>query len=516
MQNYILQGQHVSIIRNKKTGHSRGYGFMTFETHEAAERILHLYNGSKIMPGTMNRFCLNWAFSRFKGRPSQYKSSGSTKSSNYQRRAPDQIVNNMKQVQSSNLSLSTTADIPLDVIENILLRLPAKSIVRHRTTCKAWTSLTSTPTFIYQHLKNRKSLSDPIFVIGSTIEQANTCFSSNYSMEAICSFRTMEFEFPSGFSQTMTPYAVSNTCNGLVCVYRSFSNNDFASVVNPSIRETIQLPESSMFLTRSVPRCICSIGIGYDHFSDTYKIVRMFKKQETIMFGSTGVEYEVITLGGRNCHWRYLGYIRYHVATGRPPVFLHDTIYWLMSMRLPHSLTDVILSFNVRTETVHMFPVPEVRQISSLLVLGECLCILSEDAAWGSNANLYVLEDNKWVKKHTIEYNPIGRFSNPIANCEGKIFFTSIFPSLFSIWTANRDLFAEYYYDTKSGGFGKTATLLRSSESFIRSDTIRGCAESLVSPIFYLQKSNSPCPVFHIFGQRWATLYPTNSFSVSF
>ncbi|KAJ4766855.1 Polyadenylate-binding protein RBP47B [Rhynchospora pubera] len=51
----------VKIIRNKLTGLPDGYGFIEFISHDAAERILHSYNGVQIMPGTEHPFRLNWA-----------------------------------------------------------------------------------------------------------------------------------------------------------------------------------------------------------------------------------------------------------------------------------------------------------------------------------------------------------------------------------------------------------------------------------------------------------------------
>lgn len=51
----------MKIIRNKLTGLPEGYGFIEFISHDAAERILHSYNGVQIMPGTEHPFRLNWA-----------------------------------------------------------------------------------------------------------------------------------------------------------------------------------------------------------------------------------------------------------------------------------------------------------------------------------------------------------------------------------------------------------------------------------------------------------------------
>ncbi|GAB2287036.1 Polyadenylate-binding protein rbp47b' [Dionaea muscipula] len=66
-ENYLLScfastGEVVSIkiIRNKITGQPEGYGFIEFNSHAAAERVLQAYNGTP-MPGTEQLFRLNWA-----------------------------------------------------------------------------------------------------------------------------------------------------------------------------------------------------------------------------------------------------------------------------------------------------------------------------------------------------------------------------------------------------------------------------------------------------------------------
>ncbi|KAG8368333.1 hypothetical protein BUALT_Bualt15G0034700 [Buddleja alternifolia] len=50
----------VKIIRNKQTGHSERYGFIEFDSHASAEKVLQTYNGN-MMPNTEQPFRLNWA-----------------------------------------------------------------------------------------------------------------------------------------------------------------------------------------------------------------------------------------------------------------------------------------------------------------------------------------------------------------------------------------------------------------------------------------------------------------------
>ncbi|XP_026392580.1 polyadenylate-binding protein RBP45-like isoform X2 [Papaver somniferum] len=51
---------NVKVIRNKATGQSESYGFIEFNSHAAAERVLQTYNG-QLMPNVEQNFRLNWA-----------------------------------------------------------------------------------------------------------------------------------------------------------------------------------------------------------------------------------------------------------------------------------------------------------------------------------------------------------------------------------------------------------------------------------------------------------------------
>lgn len=55
-----MQVLSIKVIRNKITGQPEGYGFVEFNSHAVAERILQSYNGTQI-PGTEVTFRLNWA-----------------------------------------------------------------------------------------------------------------------------------------------------------------------------------------------------------------------------------------------------------------------------------------------------------------------------------------------------------------------------------------------------------------------------------------------------------------------
>ncbi|RLM66448.1 hypothetical protein C2845_PM16G13090 [Panicum miliaceum] len=50
---------------------------------------------------------------------------------------------------------SPAADLPEDVHVEILVRLPAESVLRFRSICKAWRRITSDPRFLAAHARRR-------------------------------------------------------------------------------------------------------------------------------------------------------------------------------------------------------------------------------------------------------------------------------------------------------------------------------------------------------------------------
>ncbi|XP_076956314.1 polyadenylate-binding protein RBP47-like [Bidens hawaiensis] len=56
----IGEVQSIKVIRNKQTGQSDRYGFVEFQSHSAAEKVIQSYNGT-LMPNTDQVFRLNWA-----------------------------------------------------------------------------------------------------------------------------------------------------------------------------------------------------------------------------------------------------------------------------------------------------------------------------------------------------------------------------------------------------------------------------------------------------------------------
>ncbi|KAJ0778603.1 putative F-box domain-containing protein [Helianthus annuus] len=140
------------------------------------------------------------------------------------------------------------ADLNEDVVEQILIELDVKDLIRFKTVCKSWHSLITSPGFVTRHL-NRSYNKD------------------RYNNELGHRRITLFDDLTSG-------YDLVGSSNGLVCL---ISNSPYiipsVFVGNPLTREVRQL--------RSPPHSIGSLlcwGFGYDIFKDDYTVFVGAKK----------------------------------------------------------------------------------------------------------------------------------------------------------------------------------------------------------------------------------------------
>ena len=139
--------------------------------------------------------------------------------------------------------------LPHDVVLNILVRLPVKSVLRFRCVSKTWDSSITTPSFISTHLNlnlnnnnnNNNSLAcliTPTISLGFPFIITIPSFIGGYDHAFN---RISEYPIPSAFPRIH----LACSCNGLVCLYRftkASTNANSIYLWNPSIRKFKRLP----------------------------------------------------------------------------------------------------------------------------------------------------------------------------------------------------------------------------------------------------------------------------------
>ncbi|XP_055809425.1 F-box/kelch-repeat protein At3g23880-like [Solanum dulcamara] len=162
--------------------------------------------------------------------------------------------------------------LPIEVIFEILLRLPVKSIIKFKTVSKSWLSLLSSPQFVNTHLifsrnnhKNippklllstpNQNLSKKIYTLFPALSKTFVRVDLNYLVKSPC---------------CLTRFIGS--CDGLICL----SVENSLILWNPSTRKWKKLPKEPVFMNQDY---CCTYGFGYDEFNDDYKLVLVYSSK---------------------------------------------------------------------------------------------------------------------------------------------------------------------------------------------------------------------------------------------
>ncbi|VFQ63594.1 unnamed protein product [Cuscuta campestris] len=203
-------------------------------------------------------------------------------------------------------------DMAMELLIEILIRLPLKSLIRFTIVCKSWLHLIrNDQQFAMRHYltKTRPSpttLMDNVDCIveyfgkygrrcKSTVEEEvlRLCIHSLTEKKTFRLLKKLEFG-------PRLNVSVSNTYHGLLCVYASSSSLRGARILlcNPAIREVVLLPLPHNLATSSLP----IIAIGFDPINTNYKVVAA---QPPSVFGGRS-SWEVNLYSVRDGCWRSL------------------------------------------------------------------------------------------------------------------------------------------------------------------------------------------------------------------
>ncbi|KAM7488526.1 hypothetical protein LguiB_026010 [Lonicera macranthoides] len=145
--------------------------------------------------------------------------------------------------------------IPQEIIDDILSRLPAKSLLRFKCVCKQWCSILSNPNF-----KKRETVL--VFAMLSSVE--NTLFYSiNDKNATLKAFPVPWDTKKDGFDRRVS---ISNSCNGLLLVRFDYS----LFLFNPSTHYFVKVLTLNCLHDKDYR---ITMGLCYDESIDDYKAV---------------------------------------------------------------------------------------------------------------------------------------------------------------------------------------------------------------------------------------------------
>ncbi|KAF8101211.1 hypothetical protein N665_0208s0006 [Sinapis alba] len=232
-----------------------------------------------------------------------------------------------------------------DLLEEIFVRLPSKSILKFRTVSKQWRSILESRSFLERHMNTQKHWK----ILAAYNGDLTRRFVEDE--EIVYLHRDDDDEGAAG--------RPSMTCDGLVC----FPEPDWIVVVNPFTGQLLRFPSrlddrvTSMTLDTDSSRGAGmalfpgykAMGFGRDKVTGLYKVVRM-------SFYPVEEEDECELLDVATGEWRVLSPPPYQVEVARKSVCVNGSIYWLTIQQ-----DYQILALNLHTQEFHDMSVPDTR-----------------------------------------------------------------------------------------------------------------------------------------------------------
>ncbi|KAK4270016.1 hypothetical protein QN277_023105 [Acacia crassicarpa] len=272
---------------------------------------------------------------------------------------------------------------PLEIVEEILHRLPVKSIVKCTSVCKAWNSLITRQTFIFDNLNRTIQApnhnSSLLFHFRKLISPGDPCslHQETYSLYSSVNQQTDQLSverFPRSLLSEPNRYALFvGACNGLVCS-ADFSPLESSTIIiwNPSLRKYIVLPKPITTRKKRGRQCLGGygdpkydifFGFGFDSRNNDYKVVRLMNDRCT----KDTPYVEVYSLASHI--WRSISVTvpQYFLGgtTLISSVFLNGALHWLVFRYAAYDEEGCricyrfILSFDVIQETFRELTLPQ-------------------------------------------------------------------------------------------------------------------------------------------------------------
>ncbi|KNA14217.1 hypothetical protein SOVF_109580 [Spinacia oleracea] len=234
--------------------------------------------------------------------------------------------------------------LPEEMIVEVFLRLPAKSVGRFRCVSNRWNYLLTQPQFVKTHLnltKQHPSIEEPIILYtpdSGALYSTHLNNAHHLFDEMTCFATKLNFDDRRFY---LTHY-LDGSCDGLVLMRNDDLNK--LLLINPTTREIKELP--SLGYARDPKTSSTTYGLGYDSVSDDYKVV---------MISMCVDVYSV-----RNGTWKRVENSPYDHMIGdcEPGVFIDGNIHWIASKASDDSF--VIATFDLGKEKFRELPFPSL------------------------------------------------------------------------------------------------------------------------------------------------------------
>ncbi|XP_050368929.1 F-box/kelch-repeat protein At3g06240-like [Argentina anserina] len=402
---------------------------------------------------------------------------------------------------------SVASHIPLEVITEILAKLPVKSLLKFRAVCMSWCSLISSRQFVRKHL-SRNITSTPKRLIH--LRSNDLTFYSLHDSVLVEESSSIEFPLTQNYNlycgiNKMLPVLPSSAvmnlmimgyCDGLLCVKAYTSCTSLIFLWNPSIRDSKLLPYT-LGVIQNYHNITCC-GFGYDFNRDNYKVLIVVPPVVSSN-NSRDSSFKSMIYTLRTNSWRRIQDFPfndiYFEGADMSATLVSGALHWMVRNREGGMDSWQIICFDLTTETYMEVVKPDYYRVNQFPGVGigasntDCLCFLAYNRA-GQTYEFWVMKEygvkESWTLSAKISYlyglRPVTWFTE-----NGEILFIHIDGKL-TIYNVNYN--SVTYLHQIPNGYSST-----------RGDVY---VESLVSPNAYSDDGANDISSFniHVGGMR--------------
>ncbi|XP_029130377.1 F-box/kelch-repeat protein At3g23880 isoform X2 [Cajanus cajan] len=256
--------------------------------------------------------------------------------------------------------------LPIELIQEILLRLPVKLLLQLRCVCKSWKTLISDPQFAKNQLRRSPPATHLILSFTSLSEKVTL---RTYPLRSVFNAVTVTPTVLSSPLRNQNGFdSVVGSCGGIIC-FAVEQSPGFLVLWNPTIAKFNTLPPLREY---DLSDLVC--GFGYDSATHTYKVVAVYSFQRDSVCET---EANVLALGTNM--WRTIHDFPSVFLLPESGKFVGGSLNWLASGAA--SCSRVIVSLDLGNELCEEVPQPDYGGVHvvtvTLGVLRDCLCLLS-------------------------------------------------------------------------------------------------------------------------------------------
>jgi F-box interacting protein len=289
-----------------------------------------------------------------------------------------------------------------DLIVEILLRVPARSLLPMKCVCKLWKTLISDPQFAKSHLLRLNSTAYPHLV--SRHESSRTII--GYNVEPLLEDHLNRIE--PDFKTMRHNYLIIGSCNGLLCLLQY--NLNFVILWNPFLNMKSHA-SPTLVSHYGENDHISYYGFGYDQVNLRYKVliacinIDDFSEIVTRIYSSGENSWRTIQ--------NFPGDIDCFPSSDDKRVgkCVNGTLNWVVKKNGFSSTQEIIISFDLEKETYGEVFLPQsddADNVSNVIldVLSDCLCLCFDSEK--TQLVVWLMKEygvvESWTKFMTIPY----------------------------------------------------------------------------------------------------------------